>query len=268
MSRPIVVIVPGSFAPGKHYRIFAESLERDGINSRVIETPSVGRKDHLPPQTMSDDVAEIKKVVAELLDEGKEVVLMTHSYGGIPRTQSLKDLSRKARKEEGKEGGIDKIIYLASVVLQPGTSNFDAFGTAMPDFVHVEVTTHITPWKRITNLACLGRLHDTRPRGPCVQHLFRPAGDEALELAKQMPEHSTSSFKEPLTYAGYNDVEVHYIVCEQDKIIPPMFQRGMIEGVKMSAGRDVKVHSLDSGHVPVISQPDNVSKIVKRIIEG
>ncbi|KAM0250762.1 hypothetical protein ACHAP5_001979 [Fusarium lateritium] len=251
MGDPIVVIVPGSFGPGKHYRTFTESLERDGITSRVIETPSVGRKDPLPPQTMSDDVAEINKVVAELLDEGKEVVLMTHSYGGIPGTQSLKDLSRKARKEQGKEGGIDKIIYLASVVLQPGTSNFDAFGAAMPDFVHVE--------DDYMTLDPVGHASSTFSDLP---------GDEALELAKQMPEHSTSSFKEPLTYAGYNDVEVHYIVCEQDKIIPPMFQRGMIEAVKMSAGRDVKVHSLDSGHVPVISQPDNVSKIVKKIIEG
>lgn len=90
--------------------------------------------------------------------------------------------------------------------------------------------------------------------------------DEALELAKQMPEHSTPSFREPLTYPGYNDVEVHYIVCEQDQIIPPQFQRAMIEGVKASSGKEVAVHSFDSGHVPTVSQPDNVSKVVKEII--
>ncbi|KAH6963087.1 Alpha/beta hydrolase fold-1 [Fusarium avenaceum] len=251
MGSPIVVIVPGSFAPGKHYNTFTESLEKNGIASRVIETPSVGRKDPLPPQTMSDDAAEITKVVTELFDQGKEVVLMTHSYGGIPGTQCLKDLSRKARKDQGKEGGIDKIIYLASVVLQPGASNFDAFGAAMPDFVTV-TDDYMT----------------LDPKGHASSTFSDLPADEALELAKQMPEHSTPSFKEPLTYPGYNDVEVHYIVCEQDKIIPPMFQRGMIEAVKMSAGKDVKVHSLDSGHVPVISQPDNVSKIVKKIIDG
>jgi pimeloyl-ACP methyl ester carboxylesterase len=106
------------------------------------------------------------------------------------------------------------------------------------------------------------------PKGHASSTFSDLPADEALELAKQMPEHSTPSFKEALTYPGYNDVEVHYIVCEQDKIIPPMYQRGMIEAVKMSAGKDVKVHSLDSGHVPVISQPDNVSKIVKKIIDG
>ncbi|RBA18001.1 hypothetical protein FPRO05_11019 [Fusarium proliferatum] len=165
MATPTVVIVPGSFAPSKHYRVFTESLERHGIDSRVIDTPSVGKRGNLPPATMSDDADEITNVVSKLLGEGKEVILMTHSYGGIPGTQSLSKLSRKAREAGGKQGGVDKIIYLAS-----------------------------------------------------------------------------------------------------DRIIPPQFQRAMIEGVKASSGKEVTVHSFDSGHVPTVSQPDNVSKVVKEII--
>jgi pimeloyl-ACP methyl ester carboxylesterase len=139
MATPTVVIVPGSFAPSKHYRVFTDSLERHGIDSRVIDTPSVGKRGNLPPATMSDDAEEITNLVSKLLDEGKEVVLMTHSYGGIPGTQSLSKLSRKAREAEGKKGGVDKIIYLASVVLQPGVSNLDAFGSALPGFLDLKV---------------------------------------------------------------------------------------------------------------------------------
>jgi hypothetical protein len=40
----------------------------------------------------------------------------------------------------------------------------------------------------------------------------------------------------------------------------------MIEAVKTSSGREVTAHSFDSGHVPTVSQPDNVSKVVKEII--
>ncbi|EWZ83528.1 hypothetical protein FOCG_16929 [Fusarium oxysporum f. sp. radicis-lycopersici 26381] len=249
MATPTVVIIPGSFAPSKHYRVFTESLERHGIDSRVIDTPSVGKRGNLRPATMSDDVDEITNVVSKLLDEGKEVVLMTHSYGGIPGTQSLSKLSRKAREAEGKQGGIDKIIYLASVVLQPGVSNLDAFGSALPDFLDLK-DDYMT----------------LDPKGHATHTFSDLPFDEAFELAKQMPEHSTPSFREPLTYPGYNDVEVHYIVCEQDQIIPPQFQRGMIEAVKTSSGREVTAHSFDSGHVPTVSQPDNVSKVVKEII--
>ncbi|KAF4338936.1 hypothetical protein FBEOM_7112 [Fusarium beomiforme] len=249
MGNTTVVIIPGSFAPAKHYRVFTESLERHGVDSRVIDTPSVGKRGNLPPATMSDDVEEIANVVSKLLDEGKEVVLMTHSYGGIPGTQCLSKLSRKARDLEGKQGGIDKIIYLASVVLQPGVCNLDAFGANMPDFVTLE-DDYMT----------------LDPEGHAKYTFSDLPFEQALELAKQMPEHSTASFREPLTYPGYNDVDVHYILCEQDQIIPPQFQRAMIEGAKALSGREVTVHNLDSGHVPVISQPDNVSKIVKEII--
>jgi pimeloyl-ACP methyl ester carboxylesterase len=148
MANPALVIVPGSFGPAKLYDDFLENLKRHDIKSVVvISTPSVGRKEGRPPATMSDDAEEISNVVSKLLDEGKDVVLMTHSYGGIPGTQSLKTISRKAREAEGKQGGVDKIIYLTSMVLQPGTSNLEAFGGALPDFLTMEVPRQTTTVK-------------------------------------------------------------------------------------------------------------------------
>jgi hypothetical protein len=92
--------------------------------------------------------------------------------------------------------------------------------------------------------------------------------DKAVELAKAMEVHSTPSFKEKLTYAGYNDVEVHYIVCEQDGTIPAVAQYAMIEMIKTSSQRDVSVHKLQSGHVPVITQTENTAKMVADICKG
>lgn len=92
--------------------------------------------------------------------------------------------------------------------------------------------------------------------------------EEGLKHCKEMADHSTASFKEKLSYAGYNDVEVHYIVCEEDKVIPPEYQYGMIEMVKVSSGREVIVHKLQSGHAPNISQPDNLATILKDVVES
>jgi len=91
--------------------------------------------------------------------------------------------------------------------------------------------------------------------------------NEALKWANRMSVHSTPSFKEKLTYPGYNDVEVHYIFCEEDKIIPPPFQQAMVELIKTSSGNEVKVHSLQSGHCPTHSQPDNVANILKEVAQ-
>jgi surfactin synthase thioesterase subunit len=92
-----LVIIPGSFASTTSYKTFTDSLSRNVVESEVIDTPSVGRREG-GPKTMSDDAAEITRVASTLLNRGKEVVLMTHSYGGIPGTQSLEKLSRKARE--------------------------------------------------------------------------------------------------------------------------------------------------------------------------
>ncbi|UZP38422.1 hypothetical protein NXS19_006238 [Fusarium pseudograminearum] len=201
MANPTLVIVPGSFAPAKI-------------------TPSVGRKEGRPPATMSDDAQEISNVVSKLLDEGQDVVLMTHSYGGS--------------RSGGKKGGIEKLVYLTSMVLQPGTSNLEAFGGALPDFLTME-DDYMSLDAEVNASLTFSDL---------------PA-DQALELAKKMEDHSTPSFKEKLTYPGYNDVE-----------------RLMIEGIKVSTQRDVTIHTLESGHVPITSQPENMAKIVEKVFKA
>ncbi|KAH7310603.1 Alpha/beta hydrolase fold-1 [Stachybotrys elegans] len=245
---PTLVIVPGSFGPVSLYADFADTLLRHGVKSKIVDTPSVGRRPGLAPGTMSDDVDEIVRVVAPLLDQGLQVVLLTHSYGGIPGTQSLEKLSRKAREAQGKQGGVEKIVYLSSVVLQVGVCNLDLFGPNLPTFVTLEDDyMHL----------------DAEASAPLTFSDLPP--EEALRLAKQMPDHSTSSFREKLTYAGYNDVDVYYIVCEEDKIIPPEGQQGMIQFLK-STGKDVGVFSMKCGHCPVSSQPENLSKIITDIL--
>lgn len=135
-----VAIVPGSFSRPVSYQTLSDKLTQHGIQSVIIDLPSVGRRDGKPPGTMTDDVNEISRVVSALADEGKEVILMTHSYGGIPGTQSLEKLSHKARSSEGKPGGVKKVVYLTSVILQVGVSNFEMSGGALPDFVTVGVS--------------------------------------------------------------------------------------------------------------------------------
>jgi pimeloyl-ACP methyl ester carboxylesterase len=244
-TQTVLVFVPGSFGSVKMYNEFADSLTRHGIRFHIVDTPSVGRREGLPPQTMSDDAAAIVKVANKELALGNEVVLMTHSYGGIPGTQSLQELSRVSREAKGLKGGIDKIIYLTSVVPPVGVANLEIFGSDIPDWLTIN-----------DDYMTISPEHNA----PITFSDLPP--ERALEMSRQMPDHSTPSFREKLTYPGYSDVQVHYVVCEEDKLILPEHQKGMIEFVKGFTGKDVVVHKLQSGHVPTTSQPDNVAKVV------
>lgn len=90
--------------------------------------------------------------------------------------------------------------------------------------------------------------------------------DEALKWAMKMSSHSLPSFKEKLRYAGYNDVEVHYVFCENDKIIPPEFQGSMIELINTSSGKEPTVHKIKADHAPTISKRDEMTALVKGIL--
>jgi hypothetical protein len=93
--------------------------------------------------------------------------------------------------------------------------------------------------------------------------------EEALKHAREMSNvHSTPSFLENTTYAGYNDVNVHYILCEEDKIIPAEAQSAMIDMIKESSGRDVAIHRINSGHCPNITRTDEIAVMIKGILEN
>lgn len=91
--------------------------------------------------------------------------------------------------------------------------------------------------------------------------------DEAKLWAAKLSTQSLLSFKEPLTYAGYSDVNTHYILTEKDKVIPPEGQQGMIEILKANSP-SVQVHNLATDHAPIVSRADDVTKIVKGIADS
>lgn len=132
---PVLIVVPGSFAPAVLYDDFAKLLVKDGLDVRVVNPPSVGRRDPEPAATMSDDAAEIERVVTGVFNEGKDVVIMAHSYGGVPTTQSMQVLSRKNRQGRA----IERVIYLSAVVLPLGMDTFSMGGGKLPDWVQYDV---------------------------------------------------------------------------------------------------------------------------------
>ena len=86
--------------------------------------------------------------------------------------------------------------------------------------------------------------------------------------AKMARFHSRANFENKLTYAGYRDVEVHYVVCEQDKIIPKEVQRALIETLKKYTAGEVTTHALSAGHLPFVTRRADTLNILREIAGG
>ena len=114
-DKPTILIIPGAFATPDLYDEVVNPLAAQGYSIRALHLPSVGYAQERPG-TMMDDAAFIASEVSKLADEGKDVVLIAHSYGGVPATQSTKGVGKVERQSQEKKGGIVRLAYMTAMV--------------------------------------------------------------------------------------------------------------------------------------------------------
>ena len=120
-----MLIIPAASALPKTYETVVKAVSAHGYSIEALHIPSVGletgdgAREGEPP-TMYDDAKFIAARVAGLADAGNDVLLITHSYGGVPATEVVRGLSKAERGKHGKEGGIVGLAYMTSLVPEVG----------------------------------------------------------------------------------------------------------------------------------------------------
>ena len=120
MGKLSILLIPGSFAVPEFYDQTLEPVIAKGYEIKGLHLPTVGLKAREgrpgPAPTMYDDAAFIDTAVEELADQGKDVIVIGHSYGGVPVSQCGRGLSIKERQRQGKSGGLVRLGYATCVV--------------------------------------------------------------------------------------------------------------------------------------------------------
>lgn len=137
MSDISILLVTGSFVPPGVYDTVVDAVQARGIQMRALHSPTVGLapqqgRDGVAP-TMYDDAAFIGQEVDKLADQGKRVILIAHSYGGIPTSQSVQGRTCADRQKEGKKGGLVRLAYMTSLIPEVGHSAIDVLADVPPD---------------------------------------------------------------------------------------------------------------------------------------
>jgi hypothetical protein len=120
MTKPTFVLSTGSFANPSAYDAVVALLKPHNLDVLVPHLPTVGPSPKQgrdgPAPSMYEDAKFLASHVERLADEGKDIILMAHSYGGIPMTESVKGLTKNERGQQGKQGGIVRLGYVTSLV--------------------------------------------------------------------------------------------------------------------------------------------------------
>jgi alpha-beta hydrolase superfamily lysophospholipase len=271
MSKPSILLITGSFALPEFYSNIVSAITSKGYEIRALHSPTVSRQDgpRGDPPSMYDDAAFIAKETEKLADEGKDVILLPHSYGGVPTTQSTKGLSKDEREKQGKKGGIVRIAYMTCIVPAVGVPAAGVLAD-VPEENRVELKIDVRCFpppnpSHTNNKQEQGWMYQdpiSRTAEIAFSDLPKAEGEAwALKFGR----HSALSFTNELTYAGYKDIPVSYLLCEDDLCIPPKTQREGVEVVEKVSGRTVDVTSIRAGHCPSASQPEKVIEWILKV---
>jgi len=75
--------------------------------------------------TYADNATAIKNVLARLVEEGKDVILFAHSYGGIAGSEGAQGFAQAVRQADQNKGGIIHMVFATALIAREGESLLD-----------------------------------------------------------------------------------------------------------------------------------------------
>jgi pimeloyl-ACP methyl ester carboxylesterase len=256
-----IVLVQDSFQIPFVYQKLTSGLENHGYSTSHPHLPSCSNTTtaDFPSKTLDDDTDAVKSVLERLVnDEGKKVVVVMHSYGGLVGSNAVsKELRFSHRKATGLPGGVIHLFYFAAFMLDEGQSVLSAFGESPNNDVKVSAVNSINPLRpAYESTQADGRMY--LKDGAALLYNDLPA-QEAAEWEERLIAQSHAVQRTEITCAAWKYVPSTYLLCENDKAAPPQYQQMFAE----LAGS--KLIRYGAGHSPMLSQP---GMLVKSIVEA
>jgi pimeloyl-ACP methyl ester carboxylesterase len=220
---PTIILVHGAWHGSWGWEHVAGPLRERGFEVTAVDLASHGPD----PGDLYDDVEVVRRAIAAV--DGP-VVVVAHSYGGVPTTEATAGASNVAH-----------IVYLTAFMLDEGESLLATVGSVAPDWWIVADdgrTVTVDHSEAIFYNACAPEL----------------AADAAARLEPQ----SIPSFDQPVRAVGWRDVPTTYVICDQDAAIPVFAQEQMSQ-------RAGDVRRLAADHSPFLMVPDEVVALIAEI---
>lgn len=89
--------------------------------------------------------------------------------------------------------------------------------------------------------------------------------EKAMGIVGSMSKHSSASFDGQVTYTACRHIPTSYIKSEKDFIVLTENQQQYIDRMTAEAGKEIDVHTINTGHVPNVTAPEKLVKIVVKI---
>ena len=254
--KPTIVLIHGGWHIPSTYSKFTNSLKSAGYEVHVPRLPSMNEA--RPPNTdLTTDTELIRGYVESLVDAGRSIIAIMHSYGGQVGTNALYGLGLKSRSQSGESlsGGVIQLIYMCAFALPEGGSMVGK----VKEFGHE----HLLPlaFDFDDDDSCLNRDPKTLLIGPGADDV------EVDAYVASLVRWNGKSMYQEITNCAWRDIPVTYIYTSQDMTVPLDYQKSMVEGMQ-AEGQVVHTFELATGHCPNLTMTQEVADIIMRVAMG
>jgi pimeloyl-ACP methyl ester carboxylesterase len=230
-KKPTVVLVHGAWADSSSWDGVVSRLQHDGYQVDVFPTPL---------RSLSADTDALRSYLAAI---SGPIVLVGHSYGGAVVTDAATG-----------NGSVQALVYLDAFAPDQGETVMSLPGPdsvlANPDSSKVFNVVPAAPPTATTDLYVLPGLF------PLAFANDLPLRRARVLAATQRPV-TLGALREPSTAPAWKTIPSWYEVGTIDKVIPASAQ------LKMAVRAHAHVVEVRSSHLPMISQPKAVTRLIE-----
>ncbi len=228
--RPRLILVHGAWVGPWEFGPLLAILRERGWSVNAVALPSTASQ-----RGIDDDAAA---VTAAIDAEPGPVVLVGHSYGGVPITLA------------GDHPRVEQLVYVCAFALDVGESLQGSMGGELPEW-----------WGIQDGQVTMGRSREERV-AMIASDLPPEAAPAAEGLADLFLPQSYRSLTEPVTKAAWHVRPTTYVIGEKDGVVPPEFQEHL---AARTGGVTVR---LPSGHTPFQEDPIGFADLLERVALG
>ncbi|KAI0903163.1 alpha/beta-hydrolase [Ustulina deusta] len=244
-DKPIFLLVHGSWHKPHLYQPLEQALAARGFALIIPTLPTMGQT--ATGVGWDADVELVLEQANALFAEGKEVVLIGHSYGGIPACIATRGNGAAERRAVGLPGGFCHIIFLCAFVMP-------AVGFSLSSLI----SGRFPEWQEVSESQDKKQLI---VNGKARDALFNDLPPErAQAYFDDLVPQSFAAVVQPVDFA-VPDITIPktYIVCENDQAFPASLQR------KRLAQAGLREVSVSGGHSAFSSVPVELADLLVQI---
>ncbi|OOO11944.1 hypothetical protein OAory_01084140 [Aspergillus oryzae] len=239
---PTLLLTPGSWHTPTSLIHLQTALQKAGYPTQTIAHPTNGAEP--PTKTLTDDTTNLRHTLSQLIDqEGKDVVLIAHSYGGLVISNAAEGFGKKDRGKRGLQGGVVLMVYMTAFLVPRGKSLFGVLGEFRPANMVLEGS-----YCRATS-ARESFYHDLSP-------------EMLAEAEAQLTHSCIGAYTESVNYEPWRDISCAYIFCEEDRALGLPVQEMLVEMMRESAPFPVLTGRLKASHSPFYSMPGETAEVI------